>query len=84
MIQLFVASLAEQVSPDDVIVNLVNPGFCTGTSLGRESSHPWLANLFGIAFRRTTTDGAAVYIDAAVVQGKESHGSYVSDGMIKP
>ena len=84
MIQFFVTSLAEKVSPDDVIVNLVNPGFCAGTSLSRESSHPWLAKLFGSAFGRTTADGAAAYIDAAVMKGKESHGSYVSDGMIKP
>ncbi|KAH8587911.1 hypothetical protein B0O99DRAFT_526027 [Bisporella sp. PMI_857] len=84
MEQFFVIKLAKQVSPNDVVINLVNPGFCSGTSLNRESSRPWLTTLLALTVARTTVDGARAYIDAAIVKGKESHGSYHSEGRIKP
>lgn len=75
MEQLFIMKLSEHVSPENVVVNLVNPGFCTGTSLNRDSSHPWLNKVLALTVARTTVDGARAYIYAAVVKGKESHGS---------
>ncbi|KAF2180361.1 NAD(P)-binding protein [Zopfia rhizophila CBS 207.26] len=84
MEQFFVTKLAKQVSPDAVVINIVNPGFCSGTSLNREWSRSWLTKLLTVTLARTTVDGARAYIDAAVIKGKESHGSYNSEGKIKP
>jgi hypothetical protein len=33
---------------------------------------------------RTLEVGASTYVDAAVVKGKESHGSYIADWEVKP
>lgn len=83
---LFVAKLAEQVSAEDVVVNLVNPGLTTGTSLSRNSS--WVINLMvgmmSAVLARSTASGASNYVDATVVKGKGSHGSFVSDWNIRP
>lgn len=37
----FVMKLAEQINPDEVLVNMVSPGFTGGTSLQRGSSGAW-------------------------------------------
>ena len=84
MEQFFVIKLSKQVSSEDVIINLVNPGFCAGTSLNRESNRSWLTKLLAATVARTTVDGARAYIDAVVLKGKESHGSYLSEATIKP
>ncbi|GAW13821.1 hypothetical protein ANO14919_032110 [Xylariales sp. No.14919] len=87
--QLFVSKLAEEIDSDDVIVNLANPGLCGGTAFGDKGGGfskfilPFL-NLLKWINARTVVAGASTYVDAAVVKGQESHGSYVSDWAIKP
>ncbi|KAH8896138.1 NAD(P)-binding protein [Thozetella sp. PMI_491] len=84
--QLFFVRLLKYLRPDDVIVNLVDPGFCKGTDLHRTAKG-------GLAFAlsvmktltgRTMEAGAWTYVDAAVVKGKESHGCFVMDWEIRP
>ncbi|KAJ4367185.1 hypothetical protein N0V83_007715 [Neocucurbitaria cava] len=78
LITMFAARLAETVDPDDVIINSCNPGATKGTEFMREGS--WvLKALFALFFSlvgRTAVDAARIYVHAALVLGKESHGSY--------
>ncbi|KAI0890466.1 NAD(P)-binding protein [Annulohypoxylon maeteangense] len=78
--------MIDYVSANDVIVNLVCPGFVKGTQLGRDASF-WikpLAALFAASAARNIGDGASTYLDAALVQGKESHGSFIMSWKISP
>ncbi|KAH8157919.1 hypothetical protein CIB48_g10327 [Xylaria polymorpha] len=85
----FVSKLAEEVSSSRVVVNLANPGFCAGTAFGQDAdSFTAITRLFFNTFKainaRTVETGASMYVDAAVVKGEESHGSYVSEWAIRP
>lgn len=87
LVQLFfVRRLTQYVNSDDVIVNVSNPGLCKGTGFG--SSSTTAARLFFFFFAgfngRTVEAGASALVDAVVMKGKESHGSYVSDWTIQP
>ncbi|OTA55493.1 putative short-chain dehydrogenase/reductase family protein [Hypoxylon sp. EC38] len=83
---MFAYKLIDYVSADDVIVNLVCPGFVKGTELSREVNilvKPIMATFAGIA-ARSLSDGASTYLDAALVKGKESHGSFIMSWKISP
>lgn len=84
--QLFFAHLAEHVSPDDVILNLIEPGFTKGTSLFRNGT-----GIIGGIFRAVNRalahpaeKAASTYIDAVVMKGPESHGCYLDKGEVGP
>ena len=82
----WIVKLAERVKADDVIVNLVDPGLVKGTGLHR-STGSVVKGLFSIVKSltgRTMEHGASTLIDATVVKGKESHGSYIMDWAIWP
>lgn len=83
---LLVSRLAAHVDPDDVVINLVDPGFCRGSELHREAR-----GLVAVLLRaakaltgRTLEEGASTYVDAAVVKGKETHGSFLMDWKVCP
>lgn len=82
----FGIKLAEHISSDDVIVNLVDPGFCRGSGLHRDlegivaGAFAMIKSLAG----RSIENGAWTYVDAAVVKGPESHGSFIMDWAISP
>lgn len=84
--QMFLYKLVDHVSANDVIVNLVDPGFVKGTELQRDLPFPvtLLLALFRAATARTIQVGACTYLDATIAKGKESHGSYVADWEIRP
>jgi NAD(P)-dependent dehydrogenase (short-subunit alcohol dehydrogenase family) len=71
LLALFVARLAEVVSPDHVLLQLVNPGLTKGTGLGREGS--WIEALLLRAVQavlaRSVDVGASTYVDAVVSKG---------------
>ena len=83
---MFLDRLADYVSPDDIIVNVVDPGFVKDTGLSRDLS--FVVSLFMAGFKKVTARsvsvGASTYIDAAVLKGKESHGCYVMSWKISP
>ncbi|KAG4254207.1 hypothetical protein FPRO04_06457 [Fusarium proliferatum] len=85
---MFVGKLSEYVSPDEVIVNFPNPGACRGTEFGTDGKRSKIEQFWmGIAkpiVGRTVSTGARSYVDAVAVKGKESHGSFVGEGKIKP
>jgi NAD(P)-dependent dehydrogenase (short-subunit alcohol dehydrogenase family) len=83
---LFFVRLLKYLNPDETIVNLVQPGLCKGTGLFREASISLLA-VFSIIKTFTALsveDGAWLYVDAAVVRGKEPHGCFCSKETIQP
>lgn len=81
---VYVAKLADEVSSDDVIVNIAMPGLCKGTQFARKPDGKWYMRLLLSLFGKEPSRGANVIVNAAVVQGKESHGSLVSEAIIKP
>jgi NAD(P)-dependent dehydrogenase (short-subunit alcohol dehydrogenase family) len=84
-LSFFVVKLAEQVSSDDVIINMVNPGLTGGTALTRQAPtilRP-LVYLFFTTMSRSIEVGTSTYVDA-VLRREESHGSYVSDWALRP
>ncbi|KAI0428439.1 retinol dehydrogenase 12 [Xylaria sp. FL1042] len=84
----FVSKLAEEVDSRDVIVNMVSPGLCKGTAFKDRGDWSTITLLLFGTFKwingRALATGASTYVDAAVVKGEESHGSYVSDWAIRP
>jgi NAD(P)-dependent dehydrogenase (short-subunit alcohol dehydrogenase family) len=83
---LFFVRMLEYLNANDVVVNLVEPGMVKGTALHRDAKG--LISLFLAAWKsfwgRTLDDGAWMYVDAAVVKGKESHGCFLMDWKIHP
>lgn len=84
--QLFIVRLTEKISPDDVVINMVDPGLTKGTGLAREVSGGTAvaAKIFFSIAGRTVEKGAATYIDAALGHGKESHGCFLMNCSISP
>lgn len=84
--QLFFIKLFPYVSADDVVFNMVDPGYIRSTDLQREaggilSVFFWLTK---VITGRSLAAGASTYVDAAVVKGRESHGCFVMDWEIRP
>ncbi|KAK9235150.1 hypothetical protein V1525DRAFT_365626 [Lipomyces kononenkoae] len=86
LLVMFVSKLAEVVSPDECIINLVNPSGVRGTELMREAETilpRLLVWLSGILLGRNLVDGTRQYLHSALVLFKESHGSFC-DWKIRP
>ncbi|PNP58777.1 hypothetical protein THARTR1_01467 [Trichoderma harzianum] len=83
---MFVSKLAEFVKPNDVLVNVSNPGMTGGTDFFR--GYPaLLMKLIAVCqwiLARPVNVAATTYLDAVLVQGEKSHGSFTSDWTIKP
>jgi NAD(P)-dependent dehydrogenase (short-subunit alcohol dehydrogenase family) len=86
LLAFFVSRLAQHVDPSDVLVNIPNPGPTRNTALAREAPTA-LKIVLGIAqflLGRTPEQAASVYLEAGLVMGPESHGSFVSEWIIRP
>ncbi|KAJ5605629.1 hypothetical protein N7510_008410 [Penicillium lagena] len=83
--QFFIWKLTDLVSADDVLVNLVEPGFVKGTELQRDAPSAVKVglNLFKAATARSVKIGASTYLDAAITQ-ESSHGSVLMNWEIVP
>jgi NAD(P)-dependent dehydrogenase (short-subunit alcohol dehydrogenase family) len=86
MLAFFVSQLAEQIDPSDVLINVPNPGPTRNTGLAREAPRAVKIALMIAQFLlgRTMEQAASIYLEAALVLGSESHGSFVSEWIIKP
>ncbi|KAJ4854587.1 uncharacterized protein T069G_11566 [Trichoderma breve] len=74
------------VKKEYVIVNLVDPGLVRGTEINR-GVNPIIKMIFDTVmwgFGRTMRNGSSTYIDAAILRGDETHGSYLMDWKIQP
>ncbi|KAF5688764.1 retinol dehydrogenase 12 [Fusarium denticulatum] len=86
LLTFFISKLAESVNPNHVLLNMVNPGTTRGTAFLREFS-PLFARFAGVLqfiFARPVDIAATTYLDACLIHGIESHGSFLSDWNIKP
>jgi NAD(P)-dependent dehydrogenase (short-subunit alcohol dehydrogenase family) len=84
--QLATVNLTELISPDDVVINMVDPGLTKGTGLARDAK-----GIYGVAVKlllsiagRPVNRGAATYVDAVLAHGKESHGCFLMNCKIAP
>ncbi|KAK5626611.1 hypothetical protein RRF57_002326 [Xylaria bambusicola] len=86
LLTLFVSKLAQLVDPDDVLVNMANPGMTKGTDFFRGIPSIFMPIIrFGqFLLARPVVVAASIYVDAVLARGKESHGSFLSDWAIKP
>ncbi|KAM0432991.1 hypothetical protein ACHAPT_004696 [Fusarium lateritium] len=84
--QLFIVKLAEKVNPDEVIVNMVDPGLTKGTGLAHHAAGAVAvaAKVFVTIAGRPVNRGAATYVDAVFGHGKESHGCFLMNCQISP
>ncbi|KAI0887706.1 NAD(P)-binding protein [Annulohypoxylon maeteangense] len=86
--QFFVSKLAEYVDPNDVIINLSNPGLCGGTEFGADAKMGLFGRTMFTIFQgingRSVSAGTNAILDAVVARGKETHGNYMSDWTIQP
>jgi NAD(P)-dependent dehydrogenase (short-subunit alcohol dehydrogenase family) len=82
----FVAKLAELVNPEEVVINVVNPGMTKGTAFFAEVPWflKWAVVFVQFCLARTVEVGASTYLDATVVKGRESHGGFVGEWRVKP
>jgi NAD(P)-dependent dehydrogenase (short-subunit alcohol dehydrogenase family) len=78
--------LVEFVKPEDVVVNLVDPGYVKGTSLHRNMTgiSAFLFSTSKAIFGRSLRTAATTYLHAAIVTGIETHGSFLVDWRIRP
>ncbi|CAG8971809.1 hypothetical protein HYALB_00001919 [Hymenoscyphus albidus] len=79
---LWARKLATKTSPDQVVINTVNPGLCL-SNLHRDESSAAFAT-FNKIFGRPAIEGGYFLADAAVNQEKGSHGSYISEQKVIP
>ncbi|KAI4145704.1 MAG: hypothetical protein L6R39_003723 [Caloplaca ligustica] len=87
LLALFFREFVDRLpSNNDVIVNLVNPGFCYGSELHRTLSGPLGAVFGGMkrAIGRSTEVGARTLVHGGAAAGKETHGCYLSDEKVAP
>ncbi|RKL49766.1 hypothetical protein BFJ72_g1222 [Fusarium proliferatum] len=86
--QLFLARLCEKVNPDDLIINMVDPGLTKGTNLGGHHEMGGVAGALAGAFfavcGRPLDRGAASYTNAVYGHGKKSHGCFLMSCEIAP
>ena len=84
--QMFIWKLTDLISAEQVVVNMVEPGFIKGTDLHRDRSAgaKMFVGLFKAAAARSVQVGASTYVDACAVQGKESHGCILTNWEIAP
>ncbi|KAJ5502592.1 hypothetical protein N7463_005466 [Penicillium fimorum] len=76
---LLVQELADRVRESEVIVNMLNPGLCH-SKLGRESGF-WF-KLVKLILARSTEVGSRTLV-AGAAAGGESHGAYMTDGVVE-
>jgi retinol dehydrogenase-12 len=76
-----VATLARKPDYSNVIVNLINPGWC-GTELSRAKPHPIGERVCFAAMGWTAEKGSRMYL-YALGAGRESHGKYLSECQTK-
>ena len=76
---LVVRELAPRLASSGVTLNMLNPGFCHSEILRDEG---WFAYLMKLILARSTEEGSRTLV-AAAAAGKESHGAYMTDGVVK-
>lgn len=86
LLVFFTERLAKTVAPEEVLINVVNPGMTKGTSFweGKPFLRRQIMAVLMKLLARDTEVGASTYVDAVTQWGPESHGSFLSEWQIKP
>lgn len=86
LVQMLTHKLGELVPREDVLINTVDPGLTGGSGLFRDAKGPllWAIKLWLLVAARTLRQAAWTYVDAAVVKGEATHGSYLMNLEIYP
>lgn len=75
---LVVRELAPKITNQKIIFNMLNPGLCH-SSLAREGN--WVLSVMKFLLARSTEVGSRCLV-AAASAGDESHGAYMTDGVV--
>ncbi|TDL30130.1 NAD(P)-binding protein [Rickenella mellea] len=79
----FMRAFAAHLSPQNpVIIDAVNPGFCT-SELRRNMEPTFMMKMMELFLARTTECGSRTLVHAAIGGGKELHGRYLSNCAIR-
>ncbi|KAJ3539550.1 hypothetical protein NM208_g5441 [Fusarium decemcellulare] len=89
LLMTFVSRLSKEIKPEEVIINVCNPGLTSGTDIAQnDRQRGWfnwvLTRILLKVMARSLQSGASIYLHALLSFGKTSHGSFVSDWDIKP
>lgn len=83
---MLVYQLAKFVKPENVIINLIEPGFTGDTGLARGVGG--MLKVAGVLVNkllaRSPKQAAWTYVDAVAVKGAETHGSFICNWEIYP
>ncbi|KAB5585504.1 hypothetical protein GE09DRAFT_1234033 [Coniochaeta sp. 2T2.1] len=75
LLHLFMVRLAGHIDPEEVVVNLCDPGLCKGSGLNRDADGTfagWVFERIKAVAGRRMEDGAWAEVDAVVGQGRET------------
>ena len=75
---LAVRRIAPRLAGSGVVLNMINPGLCH-SELARDSG--WALAVMKFIMARSTEVGSRTLV-AAALAGKESHGTYMCDGLV--
>ncbi|GKZ91934.1 hypothetical protein CBS76997_9975 [Aspergillus niger] len=78
---LLTRELADRIGDDDIVVNCLNPGLCR-SQLAREMDNVVVRIMLRL-LGRTAEVGSRTLVTAAAA-GRESHGQYMSNGVVCP
>jgi retinol dehydrogenase-12 len=76
-----IADLSRKSEYSNVIVNLINPGWC-GTELSRAKPHPLGERVCFAVMGWSAEKGSRMYLNA-LAKGREGHGRYLSESEVK-
>jgi NAD(P)-dependent dehydrogenase (short-subunit alcohol dehydrogenase family) len=79
LVMMFVAKLAQTISPKEVIVNCTDPCATKGTAFFRNVTSRIMSMALGAflgLIGRRTADAFRIYLHSTMVLGEESHGSW--------
>lgn len=76
----------DYVKAEDVVINLIEPGFLKGTDFNRNVKGGLAIGLklFQALVARDVTDAGTTVVDASAVKGNEVHGCYLADWEVRP
>ncbi len=75
----WIRELANQVNSEEIVINYFNPG-SVNSGLHRDGGK--LIRTFDQVIGRTREEGGRLLMDAAFVQGKSTHGKYLSEAKV--
>lgn len=82
---LWARELAHRVRSSEIVINSATPGFCkTGLPRHMKGFMVYAVKVAEVLLARSAQDGARCLLDAAMVQGEDTHGKYLSEMKVKP